>query len=316
MATMMRVAGSDDYLKALLEAIRPGAEEVLAFYDYRVGLIGTDPRLMLMPWDDHLAHRGDGVFETAKYIGGKLYQLDAHLKRMQSSCRNIHLEPPCSWAEIRSLVLEVARAGGKQDGLVRVLLGRGPGGFGIDPFECPVPSLYVVAYDIHRKPESVFEQGVTACKASIPAKQSWLATIKTTNYLPNVLMKREAVQKGYDYALCFDEHGFLAEGATENVCIVDREGRLSIPEFTHALAGTTLMRGVDLMKQEMDVIFRGITEAELYEAREIILVGTTIDALSVVRFNDKPVHDVRPGPVSKRMRQLLHEDLEKNGVPF
>lgn len=313
---MLRVAGSDDYLQSLLDAIRPGAEHVLAFYDYRVGLIGTDPRLMLMPWDDHIAHRGDGVFETAKFIDGKVYQLDAHLKRMRSSCQGIHLSPPCPWEEIRGIVLQVAKAAGKPDGLVRVLLGRGPGGFGIDPFECPVPSLYVVAYDIHLKPESVYEKGVTAFKASIPAKQAWLATIKTTNYLPNVLMKREAVQKGFDYALCFDEQGFLAEGATENVCIVDAQGRLSIPEFTNALAGTTLMRGVDLLKREMEVIFRGIPEAELFEAREIILVGTTIDALSVVRFNDKPVHDARPGPVSRRLRALLRQDLADNGVPF
>jgi branched-chain amino acid aminotransferase len=313
---MLRVAGFDDYLQALLDAIRPGAEQVLAFYDYRVGLIGTDPRLMLMPWDDHIAHRGDGVFETAKFIGGKVYQLDAHLKRMRSSCQGIHLEPPCSWEEIRGIVLQVAKAAGKPDGLVRVLLGRGPGGFGIDPFECPVPSLYVVAYDIHLKTEDVYEKGVTAFKAAIPAKQAWLATIKTTNYLPNVLMKREAVQKGYDYALCFDEQGFLAEGATENVCIVDAKGRLSIPEFTNALAGTTLMRGVDLLKREMEVIFRGIPEGELLEAREVILVGTTIDALSVVRFNGKPVHDARPGPVSRRMRELLRQDLAENGVAF
>ncbi len=313
---MLRVADFDDYLQALLDAIRPGAQEALAFYDYRVGLIGTDPRLMLMPWDDHIAHRGDGVFETAKFVGHKVYQLDAHLKRMRSSCKGIHLEPPCPWEEIRGTVLQVAKAAGKPDGLVRVLLGRGPGGFGIDPFECPVPSLYVVAYDIHLKSESVYEQGVTAFKASIPAKQAWLATIKTTNYLPNVLMKREAVQKGYDYALCFDEQGFLAEGATENVCIVDAQGRLSIPEFTNALAGTTLMRGVDLLKREMEVIFRGIPEAELFEAREIILVGTTIDALSVVRFNDKPVHDARPGPVSRRLRALLRQDLADNGIPF
>lgn len=313
---MLRVAGFDDYLQSLLDAIRPGAEQVLAFYDYRVGLIGTDPRLMLMPWDDHIAHRGDGVFETAKFIGGKVYQLDAHLKRMRSSCQGIHLDPPCPWEEICGIVLQVAKAAGKPDGLVRVLLGRGPGGFGIDPFECPVPSLYVVAYDIHLKPESAYEQGVTAFKVSIPAKQAWLATIKTTNYLPNVLMKREAVQKGFDYALCFDEQGFLAEGATENVCIVDARGRLSIPEFTNALAGTTLMRGVDLLKREMDVIFRGIPEAELFEAREILLVGTTIDALSVVRFNGKPVHDARPGPVSRRLRALLRQDLADNGVPF
>ncbi len=313
---MIRIAGSDDYLAALLEAIRPGAEKVLSYYDHRVGLIGTDPRLMLMPWDDHIVHRGDGVFETAKFVDRKIYQLDAHLKRMRQSAEAIHLTPPCGWDEVRRIVIETSAAADKSNGMVRVLLGRGPGGFGIDPFECPVPSLYVVCYALHLKPESFFEAGVSAFKSSIPAKQSYLATIKTINYLPNVLMKHEAVTKGMDYPLCFDQGGFLAEGATENVCIVDAKGRLAIPEFTNALAGTTTMRAVDLVKHEIDVVFRGITESELYDAKEIILVGTSIDALSVVRFNGKPVHDARPGPVSRRMRQLLREDLKKNGVPF
>ena len=312
----LKVASSEEYLFAMLSAARPGLGEVLAFFDHRVGVIGTDPRLMLMPWDDHLVHRGDGVFETMKFLGRRIYQMEPHVKRMENSARSIFLTPPCPWEAVREIIVAVARAGGRDAGLLRVLLGRGPGGFGIDPFECPTPSLYVVAYGFHPKPEALFERGVTAFKTSVPAKQAYLATIKTIDYLPNVLMKREAVTGGFDYPFCFDEHGYLAEGATENVCIVDREGALHIPEFTNALAGTTLMRAVDLIKHEVKIVFRGITEAEILEAREVIVVGTTVDAISVVRYNGKPIHDVRPGPVSKRMRELLKKDLAENGLLF
>ncbi len=312
----MRVAGSQEYLEALLEAIRPGTEEVLAFYDHRVGVIGTDPKLMLMPWDDHLVHRGDGVFESLKYVGRKLYQLDAHLRRMKISCRAIHLEPPCSWEELKESIIEVAAAGNEPDGLIRVLLGRGPGGFGLDPYESPVQSMYVVAYRMHQRPESAFEKGVTAMRTSIPAKQAWMATVKTTNYLPNVLMKREAVNNRVDFPFCYDDNGFLAEGATENVALVDEGGRLVIPEFTNALAGTTLMRAVDLVKKDMDIIFKGVTEDEVFGAREVMMVGTSFDAIGVVRYNGKPIHDARPGPVTRRIRALLQADLLKNGLPF
>jgi branched-chain amino acid aminotransferase len=272
--------------------------------------------MMLMPWDDHLVHRGDGVFESMKFIDRRLYQVDPHVERLKRSSKAIHLLPPCSWEEIRELIVEVARAGDREHGMVRVLLGRGPGGFGIAPEECPRPSLYVVAYDIHRKPEAVYERGVTAFKTSIPAKQSYLATIKSIDYLPNVLMKREAAEKGYDFPICFDERGFLAEGATENVCIVDQDGRLHIPEFTNALAGTTLMRAVDLIKGEVEIMFRGIRESEIREAKEVFIVGTTTDALSVVRYEGKPIHNVKPGPVSRRIRELLQKDLHENGLPL
>jgi len=313
---VLSIAQTDQYLKRMLDARRPGAEKIYAFYEHRIGLICKDPRLMLLPLDDHLVHRGDGVFETMKWIGRKIYQLDPHLKRMKRSCTSIFLAPPCSWDEIREICMEVAKAADHDDGYLRILIGRGPGGFGIDPVECPVPSLHVVAYKFKPKSEEQFEQGLTGFKSSIPAKESYLATIKSIDYLPNVLMRREALEKGYDQPVCFDRDGFLAEGATENICIVDQTGALVVPEFTNCLAGTTMVRAVELIEREMEVRFRKVREDEMYEAREVIIVGTTGDAMSMVRYNDKPIHNAKPGPVSKRIRQLLQQDLVENGTPF
>lgn len=314
--TGLPLVESEEYLRRLLALPRPGSGEVLAFYEHRVGAVCRDVRLMLLPLDDHLLHRGDGVFESLKYVGRKLYQLDAHLGRMQKSAKAIALTPPCAWEDIRAAVLAVARAGNEDNGMLRILLGRGPGGFGIDPFECPQASLYLVAYRFTPRPESWFAKGVTAFRSETPAKQSWLAKIKSVNYLPNVLMKMEAVQKGFDYPFCFDEHDFLAEGATENVALVDQEGRLVIPEFTHSLPGTTLLRALDLAKGELPVIFRGVTEADVYNAREVLILGTSGDCVPVVRYQGKPIHDVRPGPVARRLRALLTQDLADNGTPF
>lgn len=308
------VNDSDAYLEKLLQAPRPGIGEVTAFYDHRVGVIGTDPRLMLLPLDDHMVHRGDGVFETMKFVERKLYQLDPHVDRLMFSARSIFLEPPCPWEDLKTMIVDVARAADADQGMVRILLGRGPGGFGIDPRECPKAGLYIVAYALHPRPESAYEKGVTASRCSMPAKRGLMAKIKSVNYLPNVLMKREAVQSGCDYSLCFDDDGFLAEGAVENVCLVDAQGRLVVPELNNALTGTTLMRALDAVKDEMPVVFRQVAEDDVYLAREVILLGTTIDALSVVRFNKKPIHDVRPGPVSKKMRRFLIQDLRENGI--
>ena len=164
---MVKVVDSKAYMEAMLAIDRPGSSEIHAFYEHRVGLICTDPKLMVMPWDDHLVHRGDGIFETMKFVGKKLYQLEPHMARMQRSSESIFLKPPCSWDEISELVLEVARAGNHENGMVRVLLGRGPGGFGIYPSECPEASLYVVSYDMHPKPESVYEEGVKIGRAHV-----------------------------------------------------------------------------------------------------------------------------------------------------
>ncbi len=311
---MIPTLDSDAYLERLLSAPRPGSENILAFYDHRLEVLGRDPKFLLMPLDDHLAHRGDGVFETLKFVDGRLYQLDPHLERMRLSSGAIFLDPPCGWDTVRELVLEVVKAAGHPLGLVRILLGRGPGGFGIDPAECPVSSLYIVAYRFHPRPEAHYEQGVSACRTSIPAKQPFMARIKSTDYLPNMLMKREALEKGCVFPVCFDDRGYLAEGSTENICIVDKSGTLVVPEFTNALAGTSIIRVLELIKGEMDPVFRSVNESEIFEARELMAVGTTIDALGIVRYCDTQIGDGRPGPVVKRMRELIHQDIKENGI--
>lgn len=313
---MIPVLDTDAWVEKLLSTRRSAEGKILAFYEHRMEAICRDPRLLLMPADDHLAHRGDGVFESMKFEGRRLYQLDAHLERMERSARGIYLTPPCTQSVLRDIVLQVARAADTPDGCIRILLGRGPGGFGIDPAECPVPSLYVVAYSLTPKPDEWYEKGVTAFRTSIPAKQGYLATIKNANYIPNVLMKLEARSRGCDIPVSFDENDFIAEGPTENLCLVDADGTLVVPEFTNALSGTTIMRVIDLVRDEMNVAFRKVREDELYRAAEVMVLGTTTECVSVVSFEGQPVGGGRPGPVARRFRELLRRDLAENGISF
>ncbi len=312
---MLPVCETDEYVKKLLSARRAGEQGVLAFYEHRLGCVCRNPRLMLMPMDDHLAHRGDGVFETMKWEDGLLYQLDAHIDRLRRSTAGVYLAPPCAWDRLREIALEVACVADAPHGMLRIIVGRGPGGFGLDPAECPISSLYVVAYAFHPKPQEWFEEGITAFRSSVPAKPAFMARLKSTNYMPNVLMRREATERGMDLPLAFDENDFLAEGATENVALVDARGTLVIPEFTNALSGTTVMRAVDLLKEEMPVEFRRVREDDLYRAREVMALGTSADCVSVVRFEGQPIHDVRPGPVAGRIRSLLRQDIKNTGTP-
>ena len=312
---MIPVCETEEYIQKLLSSRRKGEQDVLAFYEHRHGVICKNPKLMLMPMDDHLAHRGDGIFESIKWVDGYVYLLDEHLERMKRSCKGLHLAPPCTWERLREIVLEVARATGEQNGLLRLLIGRGPGGFGIDPAECPVSSLYVVAYAYTPKPPEWFEKGVTAFRSSIPAKPAYMARMKNANYIPNVLMKREARERGVDIPFCFNDDDFLAEGATENIVLVDESGTLVVPEPTNALTGTTMMRIIELVKDEMPIVFHQVREDDIYRAREVMVLGTTTNCTSVVRFEGQPIHDVSPGPVSRRFNALLAQDIPVHGIP-
>ena len=313
---MLPILSQEEQIAKLTDLPRPGEENILAYYEHRMGGIAVAPRLMLLPLDDHLAHRGDGVFETIKYMDGRLYRFDQHLERMRRSADSIFLEPPCPWTDIRQTIIEVAAAGKKPTGLMRILLGRGPGGFGISPQECPVASLYVVAYRFQQQPESWYNQGLKGFRTTIPAKQGYLARIKNANYLPNVLMIREAHERGMDVPFCFSEDGFLAESAVANICLVNKEGILVAPKSGNALAGTIVSRALELAEGRVQAKVEPISEQDILNAKEALMMGTGPECVGIVSYEGQTIGTGREGEVTALLRTLIHEDIRTTGTPI
>jgi branched-chain amino acid aminotransferase len=279
----------------------------------------TDPALMMVPVDDHVVHRGDGVFESMKFVAGGVYNLRAHLARLAHSAARVGLAPIPSDDVWTDRVRATVSASGLTDGMVRLLLTRGPGSFAANPYDCPAPSSYVIVYPMSqpsladRRPH-----GVSIAASAVPIRSEWFAQIKSCNYLPNVMMKKEAVDRGVDFTVSFGEDGALAEGATETIMIVDETGRLAAPEPGRILEGTTMVRvmalahdlaGSGLLR---DVVRRPLSRADIEHAREILVVGTTIDVLPAITFDGNPVGDGKPGPVAAALRTALQHDIRHN----
>src|SRR2546430_12466636 len=86
-----------------------------AFYSTQLGGIVTDPALMVIPFDDHMVHRGHGIFDTAAIVDGKIYDLEAHLDRFLRSARLSKLPLPCPREEMRERIVRTVAASGKRD---------------------------------------------------------------------------------------------------------------------------------------------------------------------------------------------------------
>jgi len=200
---------------------------------------------------------------------------------------------------------------------VRVLVSRGPGGMGVNPYETGGAQLYVVAYRLPPPFMDAHPGGARAAATAIPVKAGFLATIKTCNYLPNVLMKKEAVDRGLDFVLAFDEEGFLAESATENAALVTASGDLVAPAEGRILPGVTMGRVLELAapragRPPLGAVRRArVRREELDAAAEILILGTTPDVTSVVEFEGRAVGDGRPGPVARMLDGLLRRDISE-----
>ena len=315
MGVSVRKLSFDQVVDQLVRIQAPYHRNYLAMYSSWYGGVITDPGLMMVPIDDHLVHRGDGVFEAFKCVGGNIYALNRHLDRMERSAQAVSLALPVPRSELVEVILETVRIAGASDCLLRLFVSRGPGGFSTNPYECPASQFYVVVTRLDLPPPHQYEQGVSLKSSRIPIKKAYLANIKSCNYLPNVLMRKEALDSGVNYTVSLDEEGFLGEGPTENIGIITRQKEFLIPRFDRILRGITITRMLELTRPLLetgDLTYIGeadITPEQAYSAREVMMFATTFDVLPVIQFDDRVIGGGRPGPLYVRFLELLRRDI-------
>lgn len=283
------------------------------FYSSWLGGYFRESWAMMVPLDDHGFHRGDGVFEAARIQDGAYVDLPAHLQRLQRSATAIGLDLSKSLEEIQEICVRLGALCQSPDGILRLYVTRGPGGFSPNPREVVGPQLYVAVTEMKPPPDAHYEEGCRALFSSVKAKEAFFSRIKSLNYLQNVLMKTECVEKGYDMVICIDSHDRVCEGATENLIIVTKDHRLLVPKFEYTLAGTTVQVlmtvAEELVTQGVlkSVEFADLTKDEVFQAAEVAFVGTTLGALPVSHVDDKVIGHGRAGEVTKTLHaKLMH----------
>jgi 4-amino-4-deoxychorismate lyase len=310
-----RVLGSDEVVSAL-QALRTAQPvKYSAFYSSQLGGIVTDPALMVIPFDDHMVHRGHGIFDTAGLVSGKIYDLEAHLDRFVRSAERSRLRLPGSRAEMREIIVRTTAASGRRDGAIRYWLSSGPGSLELSPAAGAEPGFFVMVFAGLSYPERWYTEGLRVMTTTYPIKPSLYAITKTTNYLPNVLMQMEAKEAGFDNGVFLDEHGHVGESSNMNVAFVTAGGILKHPKFDHILSGCTSLRLLDLAPT---LVQRGlltgiavdhVTVDEARGAREMLLMGSSVRVAPIVQWDTHTIGDGKPGPVARALLQLIDEDM-------
>lgn len=261
---------------------------------------------MVVPIDDHGFHRGDGVFEAMKWIGKKIWLIEDHLERLEKSCERIKISLPLSIIETKKKIEEVVALSNETQGMIRVFVTRGPGSFGISPYESTGSQMYIITTELKDWPAEKVRQGVSIRKSEIMPKKGVFAQVKSLNYLPNVLMKKEAIDSGFDYSFGVGDSDEVLECSTENLSFI-KGSQIVSPLFDSTLRGTSLLRLTEILPKDFGLTWRqrNFTYDELIQADEVFLVGTGIDVLPVTRIGDH----LKPSiGVTLRLRELLKND--------
>jgi len=274
-------------------------------------------------WDDATVHvlshslqRGSLVFdylsvcETAR--GTALFRLDDHLDRFFNSVAIVGLELPWDRAALYAACLD-AVAANPGSTAVKICAYLPAVEVDVVPMDARV-EVAIAAYDvvadvINRKADPVHKPAAARLKldrqrrrieAHLPPHAKAAA-----NYLGPMMAKWKARREGFDEVAMLDEHGFLAEGPTTNLFLVDSGGALLTPSLEAVLPGITRRTVMELAKHEgVEVAEKRLDPEAIFAAAEVFLSGTSARLWPVASVDGEAVGET-PGPITARLAARL-----------
>jgi branched-chain amino acid aminotransferase len=265
---------------------------------------------------DHGFLYGDGVYETIRSYGDKIFMRDQHLARLRRSAEAIGLTIPArDWPSLlHESMVRNGVGNDRTDAYIRVTISRGTGDIGLDPALCPRPTLVIITKALKPPPPDRYQTGVSLVVAKTRRNLSSALDpqIKATNFLNNIQAKREAIAAGAFDSVLLNWEGHVTECTVSNIFFV-QSGRLCTPALSCGiLDGIT--RGVILtLARDAGIpMDEGRFNVEaLMAADECFLSNTTMEVMPATQLNGRPIGSGSPGPLTKRLHQIFVTERRK-----
>ena len=258
---------------------------------------------------DHGLLYGDGVFEGIRVYESRVFELEAHIKRLFESARVIRLPMRMSKEELVRAVEATVEANAITDGYIRLVVTRGAGTLGLNPFVCRDGCLFIIADKIQLYPEELYETGMKIISATTVRNHPLALPpqVKSLNYLNNILAKIEALDNDVPEAIMYNHVGYVAEATGDNVFLVRGGVVFTPPVEAGSLEGVTRAVVIELARQQgLDVVEKNLTRHDLYVCDELFLTGTAAEVIGIVEIDGRPVGDGRPGPITRQLRAKFY----------
>ncbi|MDP7036775.1 MAG: branched-chain amino acid transaminase [Candidatus Marinimicrobia bacterium] len=272
----------------------------------------------IVPWDQgqthvmsHTLHYGTGVFEGIKcYItdhGPAIFRLQDHIKRLFQSADIYEMETPYDIDAIIQGCIELVRVTKIENGYIRPIIYFGYDGLGIHPKNCPV-NIAIGLFDWGEYlGEGALEKGINVTIS--PWRKfhsSSLPTVAKANgqYLNSVLAARDAKEKGFDEALLLNQDGTIAEGAGQNLFIINNDVLYTNAEESSILMGITRDTVIQLARQNgYEVKIAPLSLGQLFTANEVFFSGTASEITPICSVDRRKINQGEPGKITKQLQK-------------
>lgn len=260
------------------------------------GRLLEDPASPVVSVLDHGMIVGDGVFESISVTRGEPFAVTRHLERLARSAEGLGIGAPDLLA-VREGIAATVEGQDLDFGLIRVTVTSGIGPLGSPRGTGPQTVSVITAPMV--KPPPV---GSMITVPWARNERGALAGLKTTSYGENAKMIALAKARGASEAVMANTQGQLCEGTGSNVFYVI-DGQMCTPTLAAGpLAGVTRALVLEWCGSELDIVERDAPLEVLFEAEEVMLIGTTRDVQAISRIDDHEL--AAPGPVTKRAQEI------------
>ncbi len=277
---------------------------------------------------DHGLLYGDGVFEGIRVYRGRIFKLEQHLDRLWKSAEKIRLEIPISRQEMTDIQRRCIEANELVDGYIRLVVTRGVGTLGLNPFKCPRAGIICIADQIALYPPEMYETGmrvVVANRPRIPIA-ALDPRVKSLNYLNNILAKIEAIDHGCLEVIMLNGIGQVAECSGDNIFIAKDGKLLTPPSEAGILEGITRRFVIDTLCKDcgVEVVETPLTLEQVLGADEVFLTGSAAEMIAVTQIDTQTpegaidkAHRISDGEgeITKKLRMRFREIVTSDNVP-
>jgi D-alanine transaminase len=246
---------------------------------------------------------GDGVYEGIGVLDGRLIDNEAHLERLERSLAEVRIPNPYKRAEWTALEEEIVRRNGMTEGFIYFQVTRGVAerDFFFPENAKPTVAMFTQAKSIADAPAA--RAGIAVI--TVPDQRWARRDIKSINLLAQVLAKQAAKEAGAQEAWMVED-GFVTEGGSSSAFIVTKKGGIVVRPLSNAILPGITRKSLLRLSEEVGIALeeRRFTVEEAYDAAEAFLTSASNFVLPVVSIDGHPVGDGKPGPITKRLREL------------
>ena len=257
---------------------------------------------------------GDGIYEVAAVLDGKLIDSASHLARLERSVGEIELALPETTARIEEIQKELVARNNLVNGMVYLEVTRGADtgrDFAFPKDVKPTLVMFTSVKDIINAPSA--KTGIAVI--TVPDLRWTRRDIKSVALLAQVLAKQAAAAAGAGEAWMIED-GKVTEGGSSSAFILTQDDVIVTRQNgSEILPGCTRKAVVALAEErQLRVEERAFTIDEALAAKEAFTTSASVFVQPVVSIDGKPVGNGKPGPMAQRLREIYVDFARKTAV--